>query len=251
MSVSKSQTIRVYCLASFSDDEADEILTQLEDDSYHSYSAADARVELIPWTQDRDGGKEDIFRLFFENRDAEAEFMFFIDRRSLDLQDFLVADVRSVRRAAPETFSPAQWFLTEPNQNDYTPSPLQDSPGLRIVIARCKRNSGWYGNSYSGIKTTFIGLVSGRITLNDLVHRSTSPSGQSNEKRRVSHALDMCDEAYSASARAMRIQANLLSCEAQARSTGGECGERKPPLLSSQQSCCSAYCPSSTRILRV
>lgn len=216
--IDSTERIKVYCLASFTEDEADEILTQLDDDSHHSYSAADVRIELIPWTEERDGGKEDILRLFLENQETEEDFMFFIDRNSLDLQDFLVADVRSAKNISRTSTSSVRWSAIEATGNSPAPDTRQSCPDTQIIFGRCGRDTGWYGSPYSGIKTTYLDLISGRVTFQKVVRPATSPRmSPSQERMLISSVLDVCDEAYSAQARAAKYQASLL----QAKSADG------------------------------
>lgn len=213
-----AHTIRVYCLASFTEDEADEILTQLDDDSHHSYSAADVRVELIPWTAERDGGKEDIFRLFLENQDTEEDFMFFIDRSSLEWQDFVVADVRSAKRSTTSTGSSANWSIIESTRDGPALNQSGSCSGPQILFGRCGQDTGWYGNSYSGIKTIYTNLISGHVTLDSIIHQADTRSTLLSERRWISSALDACDESYSAQAQVMKQQAELLCCDLNAAS---------------------------------
>lgn len=246
MTIRISQRIKVYCLASFTDDEADEILTQLDDDSHDSYSAADVRVELIPWTKERDGGKEDIFRLFLENKETEEDFMFFIDRHSLDLQDFLVADVRSAKKISTSSTPSAHWSVVETTRSSCARNTVQSCPGTQIVYGRCGRDSGWYGNPYSGIKTTYRSLISGRTTLDNIVRRTNTQPNLPNEKPWMLSTLDVCDEAYSTQARAVQHQASLLSCELQTRPIDGVNDEVSPLSLSSRSGR-NSFCLSSSR----
>lgn len=206
-----SQTVKVYCLASFTDDEADEILTQLEDDSYDSYSSSNVRIDLIPWTQDQDGGKDDIFRLFFESQETVEDFMFFFDRTSLDRQDFLIADVRAAKKAGPwSSLSSAQYAVIEA---DTTPAERSEhSPRtVKISIGRCGGADAWYENPYSGIKRIYSSLISEQITFNEVVCRNKTQRDRPTEMYLTSSTLDICDEAYSAQARLVQHQAELIN----------------------------------------
>lgn len=242
-----SQTVKVYCLASFTDDEADEILTQLEDDSYDSYSSSDVRIDMIPWTQDRDGGKDDIFRLFFESQETVEDFMFFFDRTSLDRQDFIVADVRAAKKAAllPNPSS-AQYSVIE-TEVDSAARSHYSPEDIKILIGRCGGANGWYGNPYSGIKKIYSSLISGKISFDEVVCKNKIQRSRPAETYSTSSALDLCDEAYSAQARSVQHQADLLSLNLP---TKPRCNNEDGTSLKSTWDDHDSFCLSGSRWVR-
>lgn len=251
-----SQTVKVYCLASFTDDEADEILTQLEDDSYDSYSSSNVRIDLVPWTQDRDGGKDDIFRLFFESQEIVEDFMFFFDRTSLDRQDFIIADVRAAKKAAPwSNVSSAQYSVIQAGLNS-TERSEHSSQDVKILIGRCGGANGWYGNPYSGVKKIYSSLINGQITFDEVVRSNKIQRGRPTETYLNSSALDICDEAYSAQARLVQHQAELISLDllTKPQYSGNEVGNSSKRMRDEHGSFClpgSRWRGSSAEKLRV
>lgn len=234
------QTVKVYCLASFTEDEADEILTQLDDDSHDSYSSSNVRVELIPWTDDRDGGKDDIFRLFFESQETVEDFMFFFDRTSLYRQDFLVADVRAAKKTRPVSrSSSARYPVVEVDVNSTATSDC-NSQDVKISIGRCGGDNGWYGNPYSSIKKTYMSLVSGQIAFDEVVYKNRIRRSRPAETYLTSSVLDTCDEAYSAQVRLTQRQAELLCLELQVKPqrSDGEMVNRSEQRRNSRGSFC-------------
>lgn len=243
-----SQKIKVYCLAAFTDDAIENLLTQLNGDSRSSFSPDNVRLELISWTKQWDGDPNHIFEVFLENQDIEEDFMFFLDRRSPDLQDFLVADIRAAKRASPiPTDSLAQWSVVEATKDNSATKLTSEPDNMRILFGRCGRDRDWHGHSHSGIKSTYRHLISGHITFDTIVHKPNIRRSHSSETLWISSVLDICDEAYSAQARLVQCQADLLCRELQANPNNEDDDNAKSCLLLHARDSRNSFCLSSPR----